>query len=233
MRVLLIEDDKMIGEAMQQGLVEAGFAIDWVLDGRAAELALGSDVYDLAVLDLNLPRKSGMDVLRELRARGKHLPVLIVTARDAVEERIAGLNAGADDYVLKPFDLDELVARLHALLRRRHGRSTSVLSHGALVVDAQCRTVTLRGEAVSLSAREFAILEALMQQPGAVLSREKLEESVYGWRDEIGSNAIEVHLYHLRKKLGAEAIRNVRGVGYKMGELPDEHSMPQGRTDSR
>lgn len=219
MRVLLIEDDKMIGEALQQGLVEAGFTVDWTLDGRAAELALASGVYDLAVLDLNLPRKSGMEVLRGLRSRGDHVPVLIVTARDAVEERIAGLNAGADDYVLKPFDLNELVARLRALLRRRHGHSTSVLTHGVLVVDVECRTVTLRGEPVSLSAREFAILEALMHRPGAVLSREKLEESVYGWRDEIGSNAIEVHLYHLRKKLGAESIRNVRGVGYKMGEL--------------
>lgn len=206
----------MIGRAVQQGLGEAGFAVDWVTDGRAAELALANGVYDLAVLDLGLPHKDGMALLRELRGRGQGLPVLVATARDAVADRIAGLNAGADDYVLKPFDLDELVARVRALLRRPGAAAGPALRCGDLALDAVRREVTLAGEPVGLSAREFALLEALMQRPGAVLSREQLEDAVYGWQQEVGSNAIEVHLHHLRRKLGAGRIRNVRGVGYKV-----------------
>lgn len=216
MRLLLVEDDTMIGRAMRQGLGDAGFAVDWVTDGRAAELALANGVYDLAVLDLGLPAKDGMTLLRELRARRDAIPVLVVTARDAVADRIAGLNAGADDYVLKPFDLDELIARVRALLRRRAGAASTVLECGSLTLDPVRREVRLRGAAVNLSAKEFALLEALMQRPGAVLSREQLEDAVYGWQEEIGSNAVEVHLHNLRRKLGPDTIRNVRGVGYKV-----------------
>ena len=216
MRLLLIEDDTMIGRAVRQGLGDAGFTVDWVMDGRAAERALANDVYDLALLDLGLPGQDGMAVLRGLRARSNPIPVLIVTARDAVADRIAGLNAGADDYVLKPFDLDELIARVRALLRRHAGGGSPVLQCGELILDPVHKQVRLKGAAISLSAREFALLETLMQRPGAVLSREQLEDSIYGWTEEIGSNAVEVHLHKLRRKLGAETIRNVRGVGYKV-----------------
>jgi two-component system response regulator QseB len=218
MRLLIVEDDPMIGRALRLGLVDAGFAVDWTEDGRSGELALATGVYDLVVLDLGLPAMDGMTLLEGLRRRGNHVPVLIATARDAVDKRIAGLNAGADDYLLKPFDLDELVARVRALLRRHAGTGSSILSVGSLALDTVRKRVTLDAVEVTLSAREFALLEALMQRPGAVLSREKLEESVYGWGDEIGSNAIEVHLHHLRKKLGAQRIVNVRGVGYRLAE---------------
>lgn len=216
MRLLLVEDDAMIGRAMRQGLGDAGFVVDWVTDGQAAELALANGVYDLALLDLGLPGKDGMALLRDLRKRHDPVPVLIVTARDALADRIAGLNEGADDYVLKPFDLDELVARVRALLRRRAGVAGPLLESGSLVLDPVKREVRLQGEAVSLSAKEFALLETLMQRPGAVLSREQLEDALYGWEREVGSNAVEVHLHNLRRKLGADIIRNVRGVGYKV-----------------
>lgn len=206
----------MIGRAVRQGLLDAGFAVDWATDGREAELALAHDVYDLAVLDLGLPAKDGMALLRELRARRSDLPVLVATARDAIPDRVAGLNAGADDYVLKPFDLDELIARIRALLRRRSGSASPVLECGALALDPIGRHVRLHGEPVDLSAREFSLLEALMQRPGAVLSREQLEDAIYGWQQEVGSNAVEVHLHHLRRKLGTDTIRNVRGVGYRL-----------------
>lgn len=218
MRILLIEDDNMIGKAVRHGLMNAGFVVDWVLDGRAAELGLANPVYDVAILDLGLPKKDGMDVLRTLRRGGNAIPVLVATARDAVADRIAGLEAGADDYVLKPFDLEELVARVRALIRRRSGNVSSVLFAGGVALDPIRKTVALAGATIDLSAREFAILEALMQRAGAVLSREQLEESVYGWGQEIGSNAIEVHLHHLRRKLGADIIKNVRGVGYRVAE---------------
>jgi two-component system response regulator QseB len=218
MRILLIEDDAMIGRAVRRGLADAGFAVDWVTDGRAAELALHNDVYDLAVLDLGLPKKDGMAILASLRSMGNAMPVLIASARDTVRDRIAGLEAGADDYVLKPFDLDELVARVRALLRRNAGSGSPLLKFGTLVLDPLRKVVTQGDFTIDLSAKEFAVLEALMQRPGAVLSRAQLEESVYGWGDEVGSNAIEVHLHHLRKKLGAAAIKNVRGVGYRVTE---------------
>lgn len=216
MRLLLVEDDTMIGQGLRQGLGDAGFTVDWVTDGRAAELALGNGVYDLALLDLGLPRQDGMSVLKTLRGRGNTIPVLIVTARDAIADRIAGLNAGADDYVLKPFDLDELIARIRALLRRRAGGASPLLQCGSLTLDPEHKQVCLKGEIVKLSAREFMLLEKLMQRPGAVLSREQLENSLYGWTEEIGSNAVEVHLHNLRRKLGAQTIHNVRGVGYKV-----------------
>jgi two-component system response regulator QseB len=218
MRILLIEDDAMIGRAACTGLTRAGFAVDWVTDGRAAELSLANGVYDLAVLDLGLPKKDGLAVLATLRAQGSAMPVLIASARDTVRDRITGLEAGADDYVLKPFDLDELVARVRALLRRHAGSGTPLLKCGAIIMDTVRKNVLRNGEPVELSAKEFAVLEALMQRPGAVLSREKLEESVYPWGEEVASNAIEVHLHHLRRKLGAASIRNVRGVGYRVSE---------------
>ena len=218
MRVLWVEDDPMIGKAVQQGLTHAGMAVDWVHDGRAAELSLAQVVYDAAVLDLGLPRKDGLEVLTGVRARHDTVPVLIVTARDAVRDRIAGLNAGADDYLVKPFDLEELVARVRALIRRHAGRGSATFECGDLVVDSIAKTVSLAGRRVEVSARELAILEALMRQPGAVLSREALEEAVYGWDHPVASNAIEVHLHNLRRKLGTDVIRNVRGVGYRVAE---------------
>ena len=216
MRLLLAEDDPMIGRAARQGLGDAGFTVDWVTDGRAAELAIANGVYDLVLLDLGLPGKDGMALLREVRGRRDPLPVLIISARDAVADRIEGLNVGADDYVLKPFDLDELVARVRALLRRRAGGASPLLECGDLTLDTVRREVRRAGREIQLSAREFALLEALMQRPGAVLSREQLEDTVYGWGEEVGSNAVEVHLHNLRRKIGAEMIRNVRGVGYKV-----------------
>jgi two-component system response regulator QseB len=219
MRILLIEDDDMIGKAVRQGLIQAGFAVDWVTDGRNAALSLANGVYDLAILDLGLPKKDGMAVLTELRATRNELPVIIASARDTVRDRIAGLEAGADDYVLKPFDLDELIARVRALLRRRAGTGSPLLRHGDLVMDPARRAVSQAGVVIELSAREFSVLEALMQKPGTVVSREKLEESVYGWGEEVGSNAIEVHLHNLRRKLGMAVIKNVRGVGYRVVDV--------------
>jgi two-component system, OmpR family, response regulator QseB len=218
MRILLIEDDAMIGRAVRQGLANAGFTVDWVTDGLAAEFSLAHGVYDLAILDLGLPKKDGRAVLESLRRMGNAMPVLIATARDRVEDRVAGLNAGADDYLLKPFDLDELVARVRALLRRGSGQTGPQLRIGDLTLDSARKEATLGGQPVELSAKEFAVLEALMQRPGAVLSRAKLEESVYGWGEEVASNAIEVHLHNLRRKLGSPRIVNVRGVGYRMSE---------------
>ena len=218
MRLLLVEDDTMIGRALRQGLVEAGFVVDWVHDGRAADLSVANGVYDLVVLDLGLPRMDGRELLRTLRSRGDTIAVLVVTARDAVAERIAGLDAGADDYVLKPFDLEELLARVRALLRRRDGNAVATLRVGELELDPVRKQLTLQGAVVDLSAKQFAVMHALMRRPGAVLSCEQLEEAVYGWGDEVGSNAIEVHLHNLRKLIGSERIKNVRGVGYRIAE---------------
>jgi DNA-binding response OmpR family regulator len=216
MRLLLIEDDPMIGRAVRHGLVEGGFAVDWVTDGHSGLAAAANGVYDLIVLDLGLPRVDGLALLETLRSRRDGVPVLIVSARDRVPDRIAGLNAGADDYLLKPFDLDELIARVHALLRRRTGNPTLLLEAGSVSMDPVRRQVLQDGREVSLTNKEFSLLEALMRRPGAVLSRERLEESIYGWAEEIGSNAVEVHLHNLRKKLGASVILNVRGVGYRV-----------------
>src|SRR5687768_14233849 len=216
MRVLVVEDDPMIGRAVVNGMQDAGYAVDWVRDGAAAELALGHGAYDLALLDLGLPRKDGLEVLKSVRRARSDVPVLIITARDAVADRVAGLDVGADDYLVKPFDLDELLARARAVIRRRAGRGNPEIVHGALSLDPVRRRVLFRGAPVELSAREFAILEALMHEPGAVVSRDKLEEAVYGWGAEVGSNTVEVHLHHLRRKLEPGLIRNVRGVGYRI-----------------
>ena len=214
MRLLLAEDDRMIGASIERGLKQDGFAVDWVQDGRAVELALAENVHDLLVLDLGLPRREGLDVLRAMRRRGDDRPVLIVTARDAVSDRVAGLDAGADDYLVKPFELTELAARIRALLRRSAGRAEPVVAYGDIELHPDTREIRVRGEPVALSAREFALLEALLARPGAVLSRAQLEEKLYGWNEEVESNAVEVHIHALRKKLGADAIRNVRGVGW-------------------
>jgi two-component system response regulator QseB len=219
MRVLLIEDDPMIGRAVAAGLRGGGHAVDWVHDGAAADLALANESYDVALLDLGLPRKDGIEVLRGMRRAASTLPVLVITARDSVADRVKGLDSGADDYLVKPFDLDELLARIRAVVRRRSGRATPESAYGALSIDPARRSVVFRGEAVDLSQREFAVLEALMKEPGTVVSRQKLEDAVYGWGEEIGSNSIEVHLHHLRRKLTPALIRNVRGVGYRLALL--------------
>ncbi len=209
----------MIGRAVVAGLHDGGYTVDWVRDGADAELALANEVYDLALLDLGLPRRDGLEILKGLRRAGRVLPVVIITARDAVADRVTGLDNGADDYLVKPFDLDELLARARAVIRRREGRPSPEMSYGALTVDPAKRIVTFRGVRVDLSPREFAVLEALMKEPGAVVSREKLEDAVYGWGEEVGSNSIEVHLHHLRRKLKPQLIRNVRGVGYRIAQL--------------
>jgi DNA-binding response OmpR family regulator len=219
LRLLLIEDDAMIREAVCKGLRQDGFTVDWVADGMAGESALQHDLYDLVLLDLGLPRKDGLEVLRGLRARREAVPVLILTARDTVQQRIEGLDAGADDYLVKPFDLDELAARVRALLRRASGRAAPVIVHGRLSIDPAAREVRVAGATVALSAREYALVEALTERPGIVLSRAQLEERLYGWGEEVSSNAVEVHIHNLRRKLGDDTIRNVRGVGYM---IPDE-----------
>lgn len=214
MRLLLVEDDPMIGASIRSGLKQEGYTVDWVRDGAAAEQAAANGVYELVLLDLGLPRRDGLEVLTALRRRHDTVPVLVITARDAVADRIRGLDAGADDYLVKPFDLDELAARIRALLRRQGGRATPVIEHGPLSLDPATHEVRLHGAPVNLSGREFALLHALIEQPGVPLSRAQLEERLYGWDEEVESNAVEVHIHSLRKKLGADWVRNVRGVGY-------------------
>lgn len=214
MRLLLVEDDPMVGEAVREGLRQDGYVVDWVRDGMAGEAALAANEYALVLLDLGLPRRGGLDVLRGTRARHKKVPVLIITARDTVKERIDGLDAGADDYLVKPFDLDELAARVRALIRRAAGRTEPVVEHGPLTIDPARREVKLRGEAVSLSAKEYLLVATLTARPGLILSRAQLEERLYGFGEEVSSNAIEVHIHNLRRKLGEDAIRTVRGLGY-------------------
>ncbi len=214
MRLLLVEDDTMIGESVLDLLRAEHYAVDWVKDGVMADTALRTEAYDLVLLDLGLPCRDGLAVLRSLRSRKERIPVLIATARDSVQQRIEGLDAGADDYVTKPYDLDELLARIRALLRRAAGRAEPVYEHNGVSIDPATREVRVGAEPVVLSAREWAVLEALLSRPGMVLSRSQLEAKLYGWKDEISSNAVEVYVHGLRKKLGAELIRNVRGVGY-------------------
>ncbi len=220
MRVLLVEDDSMIGDSVRKGLRQEGFAVDWVKDGRAAELSLEAEPFDVMLLDLGLPRKGGLEVLQEIRNKGNRIPVLILTARDAVPDRVKGLNAGGDDYLVKPFDLDELIARIYALVRRNAGRAEPVVAYGALSLNPITHETHLDGVAISLSAREFALLAALLARPGAVLSKQQLEEKIYDWDDDVTSNTVEVYIHSLRKKLGADLIRNVRGVGYMVTKLP-------------
>jgi two-component system response regulator QseB len=216
MRLLLVEDDAMIGEAIREGLRREGFTVDWVHDGDSASQVLRTEAFDLLLLDLGLPRKGGLEVLTTARAHGQELPVLIITARDAVSDRVQGLDAGADDYLVKPFDLDELAARIRALLRRKSGRTAPAIEHRGVILNPARHSVSRDGREVALSPKEFALLQLLMERPGTILSRARIEERLYGWGEEVESNAVEVHIHGLRRKLGADYILNVRGVGYRV-----------------
>jgi len=220
MRLLLAEDDQMIGESVQRGLRQEGHAVDWVRDGVAAERALADHAYDLVLLDLGLPRKDGIRLLEDLRRQRNRIPVLVITARDAVAERVRGLDAGADDYLAKPFDFDELSARIRALARRQSGRAEPEILIGPLRVNLASHEVFLGESPVALSAREFSLLHALVEQPGVPISRSQLEERIYGWNEEVESNAVEVYIHALRRKLGPEWVRNLRGVGYFVPRQP-------------
>jgi two-component system OmpR family response regulator len=214
MRILLVEDDRMIGESVLAALRSEGYDADWVADGESAEAAAASVAYDLLVLDLGLPGQDGLALLRGLRARRQTLPVIITTARDGVSQRIAGLDAGADDYLLKPFDLDELLARIRAQLRRAAGTLEELFQHGAVTLNRSTREALVDGRPVQLTAREWAVLDALLARPGVILSRPQLEGKLYGWQENLASNAVEVFIHGLRRKLGPDLIQNVRGVGY-------------------
>jgi DNA-binding response OmpR family regulator len=215
MRVLLVEDDVMIAQGLETALRQIGAAVDWIADGGKVEAALSATTaYDLVLLDLGLPNRDGIRILRDLRQLGAATPVIILTARDDVRNRVEGLDAGADDYVVKPFDLDELTARIRSVLRRAAGRGGPLIEHGDIRLDPASHAVEYKGSPVSLSAHEYAVLEALLQRPGAVLSRAQLEDKLYGWNEPIGSNAVEVYIHGLRRKLGSDAIRTLRGVGY-------------------
>ena len=214
MRLLLVEDDPMIGEAVLRVLRTEHYAADWVRDGDMADAALRAENYDLVLLDLGLPRQGGLDVLRLLRARKSTVPVLIATARDGITDRIAGLDAGADDYVVKPYDTDELLARVRALLRRSAGRAEPAFAHKGVSLNPATREASLNGLSVNLSAREWAVLEPLLARPGVLLSRTQLEEKLFSWKDDVSSNAVEVYIHGVRKKLGSSLIHTVRGLGY-------------------
>jgi DNA-binding response OmpR family regulator len=215
---LLVEDDTLLGDGIRAGLMLAAYAVDWVSDGKLALLALADHSYDACVLDLGLPGKDGLAVLREMRGRGDQTPVLLLTARDTAEDKIAGLDHGADDYLTKPFDLGELQARIRALLRRAGGKAQPRLEHGGVSLDPASKRVSFNGQEVPLSAREYALLHALLSQPGHIRSRSQLEESLYAWGDEAGSNTVEVYIHHLRKKFGADFIKTVRGLGYQLAD---------------
>src|SRR5258706_747682 len=214
MRVLLVEDDRMIGAALEQALKDAAYAVDWATDAVMAASALDIDSYDLALLDLGLPRGDGIEVLRRLREQGHTMPVLIISARDALDERIRGLDLGADDYLVKPFEVPELLARMRAALRRRSGSGVPLMGNGRIEIDPATHEARFDGEACRLTAREFALLQALLARPGTILSRSELEQRIYGWGEEIESNTVEVLIHAIRKKLGAAVIKNVRGIGW-------------------
>ena len=214
MRILLVEDDKALGEGIRTALKPEGYTVDWLQDGASALHALTHESFELAVLDLGLPRMDGLEVLRRLRAAANPVPVLVLTARDATRDRIAGLDAGADDYLVKPFDVAELKARLRALLRRSFNRPQPALEYRGINLDPVSQAVSFQGQAVNLPRKEFLLLHELLAQPGRVLTRDKLQQALYGWGEEVESNALEVHVHHLRKKFFPELIRTVRGVGY-------------------
>ena len=219
MRILLVEDDALLGDGIHAGLKLADHAVDWVRDGEAARLALLDHPYDACVLDLGLPKRDGLSVLKELRERGSRLAVLILTARDSSADKIAGLDAGADDYLTKPFDLPELLARLRALVRRAAGEARPTLEHAGVVLDPASKQVTYNGQNVALSAREHALLDDMLRHKNHIRTRAQLEESIYAWGEETGSNTVEVYVHHLRKKFGADFIRTVRGLGYQLGDI--------------
>ena len=216
MRVLLVEDDEMIGQSLKQALGGNGFSVDWVKDGLLAQSALADGDYACMLLDLSLPKRDGIEVLRKARSTGDHTPVLVLTARDGVDDRITGLDVGADDYILKPYDFRELLARMRAVIRRRDGSAHSVIGSTDVQLDLTTREVVVLGERSQLSAREFALLHALLERPGAILSREQLENRIYGWGEEVSSNAVDVLIHGMRRKLGADTIRNVRGLGWRI-----------------
>jgi len=222
MRILLVEDDELLGDGLRTGLVQYGYAVDWLKDGLSADQALKTETFELVVLDLGLPKLSGITVLQNLRARGLTMPVLILTARESVEDRVKGLDSGADDYLTKPFDLDELCARLRALQRRFSARAEPLLLHDNISLDPASHTVLLSNEAVNVSRREFALLHKLLENAGRVLSREHLTQSLYGWGEDVDSNALEVHIHNLRKKFGQNFIRTIRGIGYMIDKSKEE-----------
>lgn len=224
MRILLVEDDRILGDGVSTGLQQMGHTVDWLTDGKQAEMALQEQAFDLAVLDISLPGQDGLTLLRNLRARGNPIPVMLLTARDQVHDRVEGLDAGADDYLPKPFDLEELAARLRAISRRHGGHRHPLLTHGDITLDPAGHTLYRSGEMVDCTAREFAILEALLRNAGQALSRQRLEEALYGWDDGVESNTIEVYIHHLRKKLGRNLIQTVRGIGYRIPRQPAPHA---------
>ena len=220
MRILLVEDDTLLGDGIRVGLRQDGYAVDWVTQGEAAEQALATDAFDLVVLDLGLPGRDGLSVLQQLRRGGNDTPVIILTARDTVADRIQGLDGGADDYLIKPFDLDELAARARALIRRSKGRTTPLLEFGRLTLDPASHQVNYKNQPVEMSPREFALLRILMENADKLVSKTRLQEALYGWDQDVESNAVEVHIHHLRKKLDANLIQTVRGVGYRLAKEP-------------
>lgn len=222
MRILLVEDDELLGDGLRTGLIQYGYAVDWLKDGLSADQAMKTETFDIVVLDIGLPKLSGITVLQNLRARGQTMPVLILTARESIEDRVKGLDSGADDYLTKPFDLDELCARLRALQRRFSSRADPLLTHENIVLDPAAHTVTLNGENINVSRREFALLQKLLENAGRVLSREHLTQSLYGWGEDVDSNALEVHIHNLRKKFGQSFIHTIRGIGYMIDKEKDE-----------
>lgn len=222
MRILLVEDDELLGDGLRTGLIQYGYAVDWLKDGISADQALKTENFDLVVLDLGVPKMSGITVLQNLRSRGQTMPVLILTARESIEDRVKGLDSGADDYLTKPFDLDELCARLRALQRRFSSRAEPHITHGNIILDPAAHTVTLNGELINVSRREFALLHKLLENAGRVLSREHLTQSLYGWGEDVDSNALEVHIHNLRKKFGQDFIHTIRGIGYMIDKSKDE-----------
>ena len=217
MRILLIEDDTLIGDGLKVGLTKLSFSVDWFVSGEAGFQALTAAPWDAVVLDLSLPERDGLEILRQWREQGADVPVLILTARDALDQRVQGLQLGADDYLCKPFALAEVAARLQALIRRRHGQLQPQLTHGKVVMSPTSHSVWIDGETISLKSRELALLELFLRNLGRVLTRSQLEEKLYSWDDDVSSNAVEVHIHHLRKKLGTAFIRTVHGVGYTRG----------------
>jgi len=222
MRILLVEDDELLGDGVRHGLIQHGYTVDWFKDGLSALQAIGSEDFDIIVLDLGLPKLPGLDLLKQIRRNGNTTPVLILTARETIEDRVQGLDCGADDYMIKPFELGELYARLRALQRRTLHRAASKLIYGNLIVDPATRSVTIDGEPIAIARREFALLEKLLENVGTVISREHLTQTLYGWSDDVDSNAIEVHIHNLRKKIGSTHIRTIRGVGYMLEKIEQE-----------
>lgn len=221
MRILLVEDDELLGDGVRHGLVQYGYTVDWVRDGATALQAIVSENFDLVILDIGLPKKSGLEVLKAVRSKNLNLPVIILTARETVEDRVRGLDAGADDYMVKPFDLEELCARIRAMQRRSVARAEPILSYGNITLDPASHSVFKEGELMNISRREYALLQKLLENVGRVISREQLTQTLYGWGDEVDSNALEVHIHNLRKKFGSNFIRTIRGVGYMIEKIQD------------